>query len=156
MLEIQKSIKKIIERFIAQMIPLTEDASAGDNYVTIQSTRRFMAGDHIVIRREGSWDAELHCIAEIPDHNTMVFDDTLSIDRPSGTYVQKLIGFDGGDTAEFLKGVYLGDPAVIQQFPAITVDAKNRSSKWLTLESTSEHYEIDISIYVDGRVYHES
>ncbi len=156
MLDIQKAVRRIIERFIAGMIPLTNTASSGTKTISIESTRRFCIGDKIVVRKSGSIDAELHTIATISDRNTLVVEDNLIANWPSGTgFVQKLLGFESGNT-EFLKAVYLGDPAVIQQFPAITIDAKSRTSEWITLESTSEQFEIDITVYVDGLAYHES
>lgn len=156
MLEIQKAIKKIIERFIAQMVPLYAEAHAGDSFVDIDSTRRFLQGDSIVVRKQNSNDAEVHTVLAIDGLHRLILADELTEDWPLATgFVQKLTGFSSGNT-EFLKAVYLGDPAVIQQFPAITIDAKSRSSEWMTLESTSETYEIDISVYVDGLAYHES
>jgi hypothetical protein len=155
-LEIQKAIKKIIERFIAQMVPLQADAHAGDTFVDIESTRRFLQGDSIVVRKEDSTDAEVHTVLLIEDRHRLILADALTADWPVSTgYVQKLTGFASGNT-EFLKAVYIGDPAVIQQFPAITIDAKSRASEWITLESTSETYEIDITVYVDGLAHFES
>ena len=156
MIEIQKAIKKIIERFIAQMVPLIADANQGDTFVDIQSTRRFLQGNHIVLRDEGSNDAQVYQVVSIDGLNRLILDTPLTTTHSASTgIVQKLTGFDSGNK-ELLKAVYLGDPAVIQQFPAITVDAKSRSSQWLTLESTSETYEIDITVYIDGLAHYES
>lgn len=157
MLELQKAIKLIIERYIAQMIPLTQIATAGTNYAYVQSVRRFNLGDTIVIRNEATVDAELlHVTGVNQSENRLIFEETLTQDwAVSGGFVQKLVGFSSGNT-EFLKAVYLGDPAVIKQFPAITIDAKSLSSEWMTLESTKDHYEIDISVYVDGLAHYES
>lgn len=157
MLELQKAIKLVIERYIAQMIPLSQSGIVGTNYAYVSSVRRFNIGDEIVIRNENSVDAELlHVTGVNQSENRLIFQEDLVQDWPlSGGFVQKLIGFSSGNT-EFLRGVYLGDPAVITQFPAITVDAKSLSTEWFTLESTKDTYEIDISVYVDGLAYHES
>lgn len=157
MLELQKAIKLIIERYISQMIPLTQEALGGTKYAYVESVRRFNLGDAVVIRNESSVDAELHYVAGInQSENRLIFQDELTQDwAVSGGFVQKLIGFSSGNT-EFLKAVYLGDPAVIKQFPAITVDAKSLSTEWMTLESTKEHYEIDITVYIDGLAHYES
>jgi hypothetical protein len=86
----------------------------------------------------------------------LLFEEELQRDwDASDGYVQKLIGFSSGNQ-EFLKAIYLGDPAVIQQYPAITVDAKSLNSEWLTLESTRERYEIDITVYIDGLAHYDS
>lgn len=157
MLDIQRAIKLVIERFISQMIPLTQAATAGTNYAYVESIRRFNIGDAVVIRLPNSVDAELLNISGInQSEKRLIFEEELTQDwSASGGYIQKLLGFASGNT-EFLKAVYLGDPAVIQQFPAITIDAKSLSTEWLTLESTKEHYEIDITVYVDGLAYYES
>lgn len=157
MIELQKAIKRIIERYIAQMIPLTQVAVAGTNYAFVESVRRFSLGDEIVIRNSESMDAELlHISGVSQSEHRLIFKEDLTQDWPvSDGFVQKLIGFSSGNT-EFLKAVYLGDPAVIKQFPAITIDAKSLSAEWMTLESTKDRYEIDISVYIDGLAHFES
>ncbi len=157
MLDIQRAIKLIIERFIAQMVPLTATATTGTSFAFIESIRRFAVGDTVVIRNSSSVDAELLTVTGVNQvEKRLIFEEPLTQDWDvSGGFIQKLIGFSSGNT-EFLKAVYLGDPAVIQQFPAITIDAKSTSSEWLTLESTSEKYEIDITVYIDGLAHYES
>lgn len=143
------------------MMPLYEPAVRGNQYVMVQSTRRFAIGDAIVLRRsdviEGQTeDWEIHYIKSIDGLRKLILCNELQADWPLTTgYVQKLVGFQSGNT-QFLKGIYLGDPAVIPQYPAITIDAKSRTSEWMTLESTREKYDIDITVYIDGLAYYES
>ena len=157
MLDLQKAIKLVIERYIAQMVPLTQTVTAGTNHAYVESIRRFSLGDTVVIRNSGTVDAELLNVSGVnQSEKRLIFEEELDQDWDvSGGYIQKLIGFSSGNQ-EFLKAVYLGDPAVIQQYPAITVDAKSLSSEWLTLESTREKFEIDITVYIDGLAYYES
>lgn len=163
MLEIQKSIKKIIEKFIAKMIPLTADVSAGSNTVSVQSTRRYIPGDELVIRDRNSSEGEFCKILSIPNHTTMVFCDNLTQSYDAeNAIIQKIIGYQSGTydkdnnpEVDFLKGIYIGDPDPIPMYPAIVIDAKSRSSEWLTLESTKEKYEIDITVYIDGSSHYE-
>jgi hypothetical protein len=157
MLELQRAIKKIIQRYIAQMVPLTQAAVSGTQYAYLQSVRRFNIGDAVVIRHSDTENAELlHVTGVNLYEKRLMFEETLSQTWPlDGGYVQKLLGYSSGNT-EFLKAIYLGDPAVIKQFPAITIDAKSLNSEWLTLESTKETYEIDITVYVGGLAYFES
>jgi hypothetical protein len=157
MLDLQKAIKLIIEKYIAQMIPLTQTATEGTSYAYLESIRRFNLGDTVVIRNSDTVDAELLTVSGINQlEKRLIFEEELTQDWDiSGGFIQKLIGFSSGNQ-EFLKAVYLGDPAVIQQYPAITVDAKSLSSEWLTLESTREKFEIDITVYIDGLAYYES
>lgn len=161
MLEILKALKKIIERFIADMVSLRETANPGDTTIYVQNTRRFMPGDYIVIRKSvDSSEAELLCVKNVIDRNTLLAESpngdpiTQKYETPDAL-IQKLIGYQAGET-DFLKAVYIGDPSVISHFPAITIDAKSKNNSWLTLESISEEYEIDITVYVDGQAYYES
>lgn len=157
MLDILKSLKKIIERFIVSMIPLLEPASIGDTTVKILSTRRFCVGDHIVVYHKSEpsvqSEGEVHTIVGIIDRNTIEIDSPLVGNYAlQNSYVEKLLGFETGNQ-QFLEAVYIGEPEVIPRFPAITVNANSRSSSWLTLESTSEQYDIDITVYVTAADY---
>lgn len=157
MLEIQKAIKKIIEKFIVNMLPLSAPVSVGDTAISVQSTRRFCPGEGIVIFNkpdpQTQAEGEVHRILEIVDQNNIIIDSpTVSSYPLQNSYIEKLIGFDSGNQ-QFLDGVYIGDPDVIPRFPAITIDAKSRSSEWITLESTSEKFDIDITVYVTSADY---
>ncbi len=157
MLDIQRSIKKIIERFVLGKISLTSAVVAGSTTIPVTSARRFQCGDNIVIYDDtGSAKniiSEWKIITDIPDNNSIVVNEGLE-QGYSGTVgtIQQLIGFETGVQAT-LESVYLGGPSVIQRFPAITIQAKSRSSEWLTLESTSETFEIDITVYVTAADY---
>lgn len=157
MLDIQRAIKKIIEKFIVNKVALTQAASTGSTTVYVASTRRFCVGEGVVVYHKAAADiaadGEVHVISDIVDRNTITLDTPLVADYPlANSFVEKLIGFETGNQ-QFLDGVYIGDPAVIPRYPAITIDAKSRSSEWITLESTSEKYEIDITVYVTAADY---
>ena len=154
MLDIQKAIKKVIERFVVNMIPLQAPAVAGSTTVQVDTTRRFCPGDAVVVYNKPSAlvqaEGEVHIIDGITDRTTMELETSLvSNFATANSFVEKLIGFESGNEA-FLEAVYIGDPAVIPRYPAITIDAKTRTSEWLTLESTSEQFDIDISVYVQA------
>lgn len=154
MLDIQKSIKKIIERFIVNKVALTSAVSAGSTTVSIASTRRFCVGEGIVVYNKPAAhlqaEGEVHTVSNVINTNTIELDSPLVASYPlANSYVEKLIGFETGNQ-QFLDGVYIGDPAVIPRYPAITIDAKSRTSEWITLESTSEQYDIDITVYVQA------
>jgi len=153
-LKIQKAIKKVIERFIVNMIPLKSAAQSGDTIISLETARRFCPGEAVVIYNKPSAtvqaEGEVHIIGNSIDNNTIELESPLVDNFPlANSYMEKLIGFETGNE-QFLEAVYIGDPTVIPRYPAITIDAKNRSSEWLTLESTSETYEIDISVYVEA------
>ena len=152
MLEIQKAIKKVIEKFIVNMTPLTAAISIGDTTIPIASTRRYCTGDVVVIYNKPSpsikSSGEVHTITSIPNKDNIIIDTPLvSGYTLANSFVEKMIGFETG-VETFLEAVYIGEPAIIPRYPAITINAKSRSSEWLTLESTSETYQIDITVYV--------
>lgn len=153
MLYIQKAIKKIIERFIVNMTPLTSAVSIGSTTIPIKSSRRYEPYNTVVIYNKPSAniqsEGEVHKIIDIPNRNSIVIDEPLVSSYPlANSFVEKMIGYESGNE-KFLEAVYIGDPAVIPMYPAITVDAKSRSSEWFTLESTSETFDIDITVYVE-------
>lgn len=148
MRDIQLAIRRIIERFIAKIVPLTADASIGDTTLTLQSTRRFVRREHIVVYSTGTGEGEVHEVTDIVNSTTMTIGTPLVANHAaSDSYVQKLLGFEAGNQ-QFLNGIYIGDPSVIMSYPAITIDAKSESVEWMTLESTRHTYEIDITVYV--------
>jgi hypothetical protein len=49
----------------------------------------------------------------------------------------------------YVRGIYFGDPDNISEFPAITVVGNSRSSEWMTINSTKEKYDIEITVYVE-------
>ncbi len=152
MLELQKAIKKIIERFIVNITPLASSVSAGDTTIPIKSTRRYELGDEVVIYNKPSMDAQ--AIGEVHTIECLSAGHIVTLDSPleesyteANSFMEKMVG------GTFLSAVYLGSPSVIPQYPAITVDAKSKHNEWLTLESTSEEFNIDITVYVTERDY---
>ena len=104
MIELQKALRRIIERYIAQMLPLSQDAVAGTNYAYVSSVRRFNINDEVVIRNptlnsRGEFvnpDAELLIVTGIDTNDKLLrFDRDLqrSWSVSSGTIIQKLVGF---------------------------------------------------------------
>ena len=153
MLEIQRAIKRVIERFIVNLIPLSETAAAGSTIIKPQYIRRFEEGEVIVVYSKDSPSAhpkgEVHVISDIDQDNTKItLDSPLIGNYPSSiSYVEKMIGFEDGSET-FLDAVYIGEPDPILRYPAITVSGESRNSDWLTLESTEEKYTLKISVYV--------
>jgi len=158
MLQVQQALKKIIERYIDGRLPLVSDVSSGSTTIEVPTTRRFNEGENVVVYTDpddptAEAEGEVHEVEEIVDNTHMTLVDPLLMDYDSDdSYVKKLLGYDPSEH-NFLKHIYLGDPEVIMRFPAITIDAKTRESEWLTLESTSETYNIDIAVYVEASQY---
>ena len=152
MIELQKAIKKIIERFIINKTPVTSALSKGDTTIPVESSRRYECGDIVVVFHKPSFDqraeGEVHTITDIPNKDNIIIDSGLIENYSlSNSFVEKMVG------GTFLEAVYLGDPEVIPQYPAITVDAKTKSNSWFTLESTQEEFTIEISVYVEADQY---
>jgi len=157
MLDIQKSIKKIIERFIANIRTNTSAIGVGDTSLTITSAKRFQTGDTIVIYDPSnpSDGGYVRNISSVDSNRIITIDNALGETYAANqANIQKMLGFDAGSQS-FMKGIFLGDPAVISRFPAITIDGKSRSAEWLTLDSAKERYEIDITVYVQASDYEQ-
>lgn len=145
-IEISKSIKRIINRYILGIVNLTSEALIDTNYLLVESTKKYSIGEHLVIRMQDSADAELVVVSAIDGRNRLILCNNLTRNWPITSYVQKIVGYSSGST-DFLNAIYIGNPPVIKVFPAIAIDLKTRNSEWLTLESTSETYTLDIIIY---------
>lgn len=152
MLQLQEAIKKIIERYIINIVPLSSAISVQSSTVPILSSKRFRKCDQVVIYNQAVFDAtgegEIRTITCVPNSTSVELDDPLIDAYPATTsFIQKIVG------GNYVQGVYIGDPAKISHYPAITVNAVEKSNEWLTLSSTSETYEIDISIFVQAADY---
>lgn len=155
MLQLQEALKRIIERYIVNIVPFSEAISAGSTTIPIMSSRRFKNCDQVVIYNQAVLDAtgegEIREITCIPDRNSVQINIPLLDAYTANTsFIQKLVG------GQFVQGIYLGDPAKISHYPGITIDAMEKKNEWFTLSSTSETYQIDITIYVKEADYEKS
>ncbi len=153
MLQLQEAIKKIIERYIVNIVPFAEAIPARSTIIPILSSGRFNNCDQVIIYNQEVFGAtgEIRTISCIPDRNTIELDIALIDAYPVGTsFVQKLVG------GQYVQGIYLGEPAKISHYPAITINATDKDNEWFTLSSTSETFQIDISIIVEAADYEAS
>jgi hypothetical protein len=155
MLALQEAIKKIIERFIVNITPIDVATAKGVTTLPLTSSRRYQAGDEIAIYSQDILDAtgegEIKTIACVPDANTIeLCDPTIDAYPANRSFVQKLIG------GRFVEGIYIGDPAKISHFPAITINAREKSNEWFTLVSTSETFNVDITVFTTAADYESS
>ena len=155
MLELQRAIKKVIERFIVNTTPMTETVAAGSTVIPLASSRRYRRCDPVAIYNQTTLDTtgegEIKTIECIPDANSIQVDTAL-VDSytPNDSFVQKMVG------GRFVEGIYLGDPAKISHFPAITINATEKTNEWFTLESTTSTFSIDITIFTLASDYEQS
>jgi len=155
MLELQEAIKRIIERFIVNITPIDQFTAKGAFTLPVASSRRYRPGDEVAIYNQSILDAsgegEIKTIACIPDANSIELCEPTIDDYTAGdSFVQKIIG------GRFVEGIYIGDPAKISHFPAITINAREKTNEWFTLTSTSETFNIDISIFTTAGDYESS
>lgn len=156
MLNLLEAIKKIIEKFIINSTSISALVDPNDIIIPVSSTRRWQLGDEIIIYDTEvlaqTGEGEIRTIECIDcDDNTLTLNAGLVEGyNPSTGYVQKLIGDN------FIQGVYIGSPGKISHFPAISIAAKSKDNEWFTLESTSEEFNIDITIHVEAADYEKS
>lgn len=148
-LAIAKAYRKIIARYIVNERSITSALSPGVSIIPVESTRRFSVGERLAIINGSTNQAELATILDIPDRRNIIIDQNLVAPKPAGSIIRKVVGFDNG-TEQYIQGIYLGAPPVISHYPAITVNIKDRSSEWMTLESTKETYNLEITVYVQA------
>ena len=138
------SVRRIVSKWVNTSSPLIEDLSLGSRTIKIKCTKRFRVNDEVMIGNPLSYETGLH-VDEIIDENTLRLSSvTLAKDWTVNENAVLLKTIN----EMFVQGVYFGDPEVIPEFPAITVFGTDRTSEWLTLDSTSERYELQINIYV--------
>lgn len=152
---IQETYRKIIARYIVNERDVTADLVIGDTSISVSTTRRFSAGDRIVIIDLATNLAEVADINLVADRRTLDLEEPIIANYSAANCViRKLLGARQG-VESFIHGIYLGDPPVISHYPAITIDMKSRSSEWMTLESTKETYNVDITVYVEAAHYQD-
>lgn len=150
--DVLDSVRRIVSRWCRTITPLTANVNAGDDTLTVLTTRRFKKGDELTIRNDQNKGEISLYIDEVLDSYTirLVNPVNFSFDLSESPVVEKT--FDN----QYLQAIYLGEPSNISHFPAITVSAGNKSSEWLTLKSTKETYNIDINIYVQDSTQEDS
>ena len=151
MLQILTAIKTTIERFILQTQALTLPAMKGATSINVESARRFSKGDYIIVESsDDSTSGEIACIADKPDNQTLVLSDPLQASYEATTgRIKKAIGWEGCDPTA--PTIYLGEPDVIDDFPAITISADSRDFEWLTIGTVSYNYAIDITVFAERK-----
>jgi len=141
-------VRQIVKNWTKTQVALTSDASPGNTTLHVVDNHRFIPGDHIILRDSTRFEGGL-----IVDHLSPYNDPThiyLSPATPirfSWTLSQNAV-VERTMNDMFVKGIYIGDPEVIPDYPAITVNGTSKASEWFTLGSTKDRYEIEVSVYV--------
>ena len=146
MIDVLESVRRIVYRWVNTQTPLITDANPGDNILTVESTKRWKEGDELALVQydNGGHQPRLY-IDEVLDNNRIKIKEGVrgsNVWKVSDhTVIRKT--FD----SQFFEGIYIGDPDVIGKFPAISIMGENRQSEWLTIGSTKEAYNLQITIY---------
>jgi len=144
MLGVVRAARDTIIRFTLNSQMLVSDAAIGTNTIIVDSTRKFNQGDFIVIRNDT--DGEIHEIDIIQDEATFTIKENLvrTWTTAEMARVERAFGTEKSN-AQYIKRVYLGDPSVIPDYPAITIMGDSRNEDWWTINSTSSKWDCTIS-----------
>ena len=137
------SVRRMVKRWVSTATPITAGVSTGDTDITVRSSIRFREGEEVMLRDPLRYETGL-IIDEIVDNNTVRLTSSVlnNWTVSQNTVLEKTIN------QMFVQGIYIGEPEVIPMYPAITVNGLDRNSEWLTLDSTKERYNIQITTYV--------
>tara|TARA_Y100000310_G_scaffold308873_1_gene352422 strand:+ start:1904 stop:2827 length:924 start_codon:yes stop_codon:yes gene_type:complete len=144
-------VRRAIHKWVNTTSPITANVDIGDTLITVSTTNRFATGDTVMLGNAAGYETGLS-VASVVD------DVTVELETP----VLNSWTVDGTNTVLikavndlFVRAIYIGDPEVIPMYPAITVNGVSRSSEWLTLESTTERYELEINVFVRDSSHEE-
>ena len=149
--EVLDGVRRIVHKWVNTSTRIEADVARGDTVICVQNARRFNINDEVMLRNSTVYETAL-IIASIDDIAGLV---TLTTPVLNDWTVSENAVLIKTINEQFVQGIYIGDPDVISHFPAITVNGVSRSSEWLTLESTKERYQIEVTIYVKDST-HES
>jgi len=151
MAEVLDSVRRIIYKWVNTSTRIQIDVTRGDTVICVQDARRFTIGDQVMLKNSTVYETDkiidsIDSVSGLITLTTPVLNDWTVAEN---TVLIKTID------EQFVQGIYIGEPDVIPRFPAITVNGVSRSSEWLTLESTKERYQIEVTIYVKGGTHEE-
>jgi hypothetical protein len=144
--EVLDGIRRVLWRWVRTSTPLTANVAPGDTLLPVANTKRFRVGENCII--QGQSDAEVSVtVNEIVDTRTIRIGNPLTFAHlvsDNATLVKAV-------NNQIVQSVFIGDPAVIPgtALPAITINGTDETSQeWMTLDSTKEVYNLEISVYV--------
>lgn len=150
--EILDSVRRIIYKWVNTSTRINLNVTRGDTVISVADAHRFTSGDQVMLKNSTVYETAL--IIDCVDASSGLITLTTSVLNDwtiaENTVLIKTIN------EQFVQGIYIGEPDVIPRFPAITVNGVSRNSEWLTLESTKEKYQIEVTVYVKGGTHEES
>ena len=149
--QVLDSVRRIIKRWVSSESYLTADANPGDTSIYVDNALRFRVGEKCLLT-DGTYYEYPFTVSEIISNNIVRTEEPV---RNNGWTVDNNVSLRKSINGQMVHAVYLGDPSVIPRYPAITVNGTSRSSEWTTLETTTEKYNIDISVYVEDSTHED-
>jgi len=151
MAEVLDSVRRIIYKWVNTSSRINTDVYRDDIYISVADARRFAAGDQVMLKNSTVYETGL--IVDSVDTDAHIV--TLTTSALNDWTISENTVLIKTINEQFVQGIYIGDPDVISRFPAITVNGVSRSSEWLTLESTKEKYQIEVTVYVKESTHEE-
>ena len=142
--EVLDGVRRIVHKWVDTSTRIELNVSRGDTVICVRNSRRFKVNDQVMLKNNAVYETALIIgsidkVANLITLTTPVLNDWTTAEN---TVLIKTID------EQFVQGIYIGDPDVISHYPAITVNGVSRSSEWLTLETTKERYQIEVTVYV--------
>jgi len=148
-IELLESIRRIVYRWVNTQTPLTADVAAGATVLYVESTKRWAKGDQLAII---DYEREVHepflVVDEVVDDTTLTLSTPIRVN--AGWTVANNSVIRKTHNGKLMEGIYIGDPAVIPQYPAITIMEQSRSSNFEALNLTKENHSIQIASFTQA------
>lgn len=145
-LGILNAIKNVIEQYVDGRVSITLDVPIGESAIVVQYATEYRKGEDIVLRTDDK--AELHrvlCTDEVEGNHVIFLCNPLTSPFPaSDSWVQKI------HNGQILNTVYVGTPDHIAEYPAISVEMGSMYREPLTIESVTDTYTINVSVWADA------
>lgn len=141
------SLKRIINKWTRTATLLDQNVIRGDTILKVKNAKRFSSGDEIALivpsdSNRGEVDLHIDYIID----NTTIKLASPGIRNPwqvsQQVIVSKML------YGQMVQDIYIGDPDTIPRYPAISIYGSDKSSEWMTLNSTKERFEVEITTYV--------
>jgi hypothetical protein len=146
--QVLDSVRRIIHKWVDTISPISANVDIGDSQISVDNTIRFQVNDEVMLKNSTVYETGL-TIKSIDSDTTLTFNS----DVLNNWTVAENAQLVKTTNEQFVQGIYIGDPEVIPRYPAITVNGSSRSSEWLTLESTKERYEIEVTVLVEASTH---
>ena len=149
--EILDSVRRIVHKWVNTSSLIQADLSRGDTEIVVANASRFNVGDQVMLRNNTIYETGL--VVESINYTTNCV--TLSTPILNDWDVADNVVLIKTIYEQFVQGIYIGDPDVIPRYPAITVNGISRNSEWLTLQSTKEKFQIEVTVLVQASTHEQ-